>query len=57
VIENVQIALRDEGYYPGAIDGIVGFQTRAALAAFQRDHGLIVTEAIDEPTLVSLNLA
>ncbi|HET7512796.1 MAG TPA: peptidoglycan-binding protein [Chthoniobacterales bacterium] len=57
VIENVQIALRDEGYYPGAIDGIVGFQTRAALAAFQRDHGLIVTEAIDEPTLVSLGLA
>jgi hypothetical protein len=57
MIENVQIALRDEGYYPGAIDGIVGVQTRAALAAFQRDHGLVVTEAIDEPTLVTLGLA
>jgi hypothetical protein len=57
VIENVQIALRDQGYYPGAIDGIVGIQTRAALARFQQDHGLIVTEAIDEPTLVALGMA
>jgi hypothetical protein len=57
VIENVQIALRDAGYYPGAIDGLVGPQTRAALAAYQRDHGLVVTEAVDEPTLVTLGLA
>lgn len=57
VIENVQLALRDEGYYSGAIDGLVGPQTRAALAAYQQDHGLIVTEAIDEPTLVTLGLA
>ena len=57
VIENVQLALRDEGYYPGAIDGLIGPQTRAALADFQRDHGLVVTEAVDEPTLVTLGLA
>ncbi|MGI8955295.1 MAG: peptidoglycan-binding protein [Chthoniobacterales bacterium] len=57
VIENVQIALRDEGYYSGAIDGLVGPQTRAALAAYQQDHGLVVTEAVDEPTLVTLGLA
>ncbi len=56
VIENVQVALRDQGYYPGAIDGLIGPQTRAALAAFQRDHGLIITEAVDEPTLVTLGL-
>ncbi len=31
VIENVQLALRDEGYYNGAIDGLIGPQTRAAL--------------------------
>ena len=57
VIENVQLALRDQGYYPGAIDGLVGPQTRAALAAYQQDHGLIVTSAVDEPTLVTLGLA
>ena len=57
VIQNVQLALRNQGYYPGAIDGLIGTQTRAALSAFQRDHGLIVTSAVDEPTLVTLGLA
>ena len=57
VLENVQLALRDQGYYRGAIDGLVGPQTRAALAAYQRDHGLIITAAVDEPTLVTLGLA
>ena len=57
VLENVQLALRDEGYYRGEIDGLIGPQTRAALAAFQRDHGLVITEAVDEPTLVTLGLA
>ncbi len=57
VIENVQLALYDLGYYNGAIDGLLGPQTRAALGAYQQDHGLIVTEAVDEPTLVTLGLA
>lgn len=57
VIENVQVALRDQGYYPGSIDGLVGTQTRSALAAYQRDHDLVITSAIDEPTLVTLGLA
>jgi hypothetical protein len=57
VIQNVQLALRDQGYYPGAIDGLIGPQTRAALSAFQRDRGLIITYAVDEPTLVALGLA
>ena len=57
VIENVQVALRNQGYYRGGIDGLVGPQTRGALARYQRDHGLVVTEAIDEPTLVTLGLA
>jgi hypothetical protein len=57
VLENVQLALRDQGYYRGEIDGLVGPQTRAALAAYQRDSGLVVTAAVDEPTLVTLGLA
>lgn len=57
VLENVQLALRDQGYYRGAVDGLIGPQTRAALAAYQRDHGLVVTAAVDEPTLVTLGLA
>lgn len=56
VVENVQLALRDEGYDPGVIDGLMGPQTRAALGAYQRDHGLVITEAVDEPTLVEMGL-
>jgi hypothetical protein len=53
---NVQIQLQHDGYYAGPIDGILGPQTRGALAAFQADHGLAITSAIDEPTLATLGL-
>jgi hypothetical protein len=57
VVVNVQVALRDQGYYAGAIDGDMGPQTRAALAAFQADNGLAVTSAVDQPTLQTLGVA
>lgn len=56
VIANVQTALQDEGYYQGEIDGLLGPLTRAALADYQRDHGLYTTAAIDEPTLSALGM-
>ncbi|HWH91903.1 MAG TPA: peptidoglycan-binding domain-containing protein, partial [Candidatus Binatia bacterium] len=57
VVVNVQVALRDQGYYAGAVDGAMGPQTRAALAAFQSDNGLAVTSAVDQPTLQMLGVA
>jgi putative peptidoglycan binding protein len=57
VIGNVQTELYNEGYYNGPIDGVLGPDTRAAIADYQRDHGLAVTAAIDEPTVASLGLA
>jgi hypothetical protein len=54
VIANVQASLQQQGYYQGDIDGLIGPQTRGALAAYQRDHGLYETSAIDQPTLESL---
>src|SRR5207253_5265280 len=54
VIANVQSALQEEGYYSGPITGSLGPLTRAALAIYQRDHGLIATGAIYEPTIESL---
>jgi Putative peptidoglycan binding domain len=57
IIVNVQVALQEQGYYAGAIDGDLGPQTRGALAAFQADHGLAVTSAVDRPTLQTLGLA
>lgn len=56
VIANVQAALQDAGYYFGAITGSLSVETRAALANFQRDQGLTVTGAIDEPTVGALGL-
>jgi Putative peptidoglycan binding domain len=57
VIVNVQTQLQSDGYYAGSIDGILGSQTREAIAAFQADHGLAVTSAVDRPTLQTLGLA
>jgi hypothetical protein len=57
VIANVQATLQEQGYYQGEVDGLVGPLTRGALAAYQRDHGLYVTSAIDQPTLQSLGMA
>ena len=56
VIVNVQSALQEEGYYSGPVTGSLGPTTRAAIANYQRDHGLIATGAIDEPTIESLGL-
>ena len=56
VIANVQGALQDAGYYFGAVTGSLSVETRAALVNFQRDQGLIVTGAIDEPTVAALGL-
>ena len=57
VTMNVQTALQDEGYYTGDIDGQVGPKTREALGAYQTDHNLEVTSAVDEPTVEALGLA
>jgi hypothetical protein len=57
IVVNIQEALQDQGYYTGEVDGQLGTQTRDALAAYQRDHDLEVSAAIDEPTVQSLGLA
>jgi hypothetical protein len=57
VTANVQAALQEQGYYRGEVDGLLGPLTRAAIANYQRDHGLYITSAIDRPTLQSLGMA
>jgi hypothetical protein len=56
VIANVQEALQEAGYYFGPITGSLSVETRAALANFQRDYGLPITGAIDQPTVETLGL-
>ncbi len=56
VIGNVQAALQEQGYYRGEVDGLLGPQTRGAIADYQRANGLEETAAIDQPTLESLGM-
>jgi len=57
VVVDVQERLQREGYYSGPIDGVLGPMTRQAITAYQADHGLAVTSAIDQPTLATLGLS
>jgi len=38
--EKVQLALKNAGYYEGAVDGKIGSGTKAAISRFQREHNI-----------------
>ncbi|MHC5653707.1 TerB N-terminal domain-containing protein [Stappia sp. ICDLI1TA098] len=50
----LQSFLAENGYRPGTLDGIDGPMTRAALKAFQADHGLTETGMQDSATQVAI---
>jgi hypothetical protein len=47
----IQQRLARAGYYRGAIDGVIGAGTSAAISAYQRDNRLPITGRIDERLL------
>jgi uncharacterized protein YjbJ (UPF0337 family) len=49
-IRAAQQALQDKGFNPGAIDGRMGSQTKAALKEFQQKNSLTVTGSLDAET-------
>ena len=51
-----QETLRSFGYAPGAINGIMRFETVSALRAFQREQGLQVTGQANPETLAALGI-
>lgn len=53
----VQQALRQLGYYNGALDGIIGPASRSALARFQSDYGMTVTGTITLEVLRGLSIS
>ncbi len=58
-LTRVQQALKDRGYDPGPVDGVIGSQTRAAIRQFQQDNGLAVGvegSAIPYETLKALGI-
>jgi putative peptidoglycan binding protein len=52
----VQRRLGQLGYYHGVVDGVMGPQTRAAIAAFEGRNGLIVDGRISRPLIDTLGL-
>lgn len=55
-IQDLQLHLRDAGYYPGPADGIWGAATHDALARFQANRGLPATGEPDRQTVLALGL-
>jgi Putative peptidoglycan binding domain len=53
----VQRRLGQLGYYHGVVDGVIGPQTRGAIAAFESRNGLLVDGRINRPLLNRLGLA
>ena len=51
-----QERLAREGYYRGRVDGVFGPETRRAVMAFQRDHGLNATGYLTRDTRSALGL-
>jgi lipoprotein-anchoring transpeptidase ErfK/SrfK len=49
-VMEAQVAMVRRAISPGSIDGAIGSQTRAALAAFQRSAGVVETGSLDTNT-------
>jgi hypothetical protein len=57
MVAAVQRRLGQLGYYHGVVDGVIGPQTRGAIAAFESRNGLGVDGSISRPLLNQLGLA
>jgi Putative peptidoglycan binding domain len=53
-IREAQLELRHVGLYNGSLDGVIGPQTKQALARFQKDNGLGQTATLDAHTMVAM---
>jgi len=56
MVRQVQAALQQQGLYSGAVDGIWGPQTQAAVQSFQQSHALNASGRLNSATLAALNL-
>jgi peptidoglycan hydrolase-like protein with peptidoglycan-binding domain len=55
-LRQVQIALRQQGYYSGAADGFLGYKTDTAISKFQLEHRHPVRPIVDQWLLVTLGI-
>jgi peptidoglycan hydrolase-like protein with peptidoglycan-binding domain len=54
LIRMVQLTLKESGFEPGPIDGLMGPKTREAIKRFQIKNGLEPTGEIDDQTINQL---
>lgn len=57
IVMQVQLAMNAFGYYNGTIDGIIGTQSKAALALMQKDFNLKVTGTVTPELLFVLGIS
>lgn len=55
-VKTIQQKLKNWGYYTGAVDGIYGSKTRAAVVYFQRKNGLTADGIVGNKTLAALGM-
>lgn len=53
---SIQKALKNAGYYQGAVDGKIGPATRKSIEAFQRDNGLAADGVVGRKTWSKLKV-
>lgn len=56
LVAQLQSRLAGRGYYRGAVDGVMGPETRRAIRAFERANGLPVDGLIDDQLLSTMGL-
>lgn len=54
--KHLQQSLKDEGFYKGEVDGILGAQTKEALKKFQESKGLEASGNLDNQTASALGI-
>jgi len=55
-VREAQRTLRELGYQPGPVDGVVGPKMKHALAKYQRSEGIRVTRRLDSETMARLDI-
>ncbi len=56
-VKQAQQALKDKGYDPGPIDGVMGARTKEAIKSFQNASSLQVTGTLDAQTSQQLGIS
>lgn len=56
-VKTIQQKLKNWGYYTGAVDGIFGAKTKAAVQYFQRKNGLTADGIVGTKTLAALGIS